>query len=142
MTKETNEWIKLLEKGDSLPCPYCGEPTILLDYSGNPLLDIWKKADGYQCVNNNCVNRRAWMACSVYYSEIRYAIKRIEDEFKYTEKAKKFLQNFQVDRRKAKDFCDHCNSKIESCEIHFPITKTDKGKVEKYCEVRIKRIRK
>jgi len=35
--------------------------------------------------------------------------------------------------------CKHCNSEITKYEQHFPITKENKGKEIKYCEIRISR---
>jgi len=49
--------------------------------------------------------------------------------------------NGSIDKRRAIEFCTHCNSKIARTEIHLPIIKNNNGKEEKYCEIRLKRIK-
>lgn len=47
--------------------------------------------------------------------------------------------NQKIDRRKAPEFCNNCNSKREKNEMHLPIIKIIKGKEVKFCEIRITR---
>jgi len=50
--------------------------------------------------------------------------------------------NQKIDRRRSPEFCTNCNSKIDRTEIHLPINKINNGKEIRYCEIRIKRIKK
>ena len=132
-------WYNELKRDeDLLPCPHCGQPCVLSNY----IDPNRNEAHAMQCRNERCVAYAEWVHLSIYFNQFKVVLERIELGYNYSKKVIRLAESLKVDKRKSPEFCSNCNSKIGKTEIHLPVTKINKGKEVKYCEIRIKRIKK